>query len=113
LDKIVAQINQEGKNLALKLNMVYQPVKQLGIVFTRVKIASNNNPVILHRRIIQELNEIKRDNCFQNFISDSILVPEAIEAGIPVEFYSNKRADQIKLQFKNFSGEVLSRIPNL
>lgn len=113
LDKIVAQINQDMKNLAGKIKMVYQPARLMGIVFTKVKKANSNQPVILHRRKINEIKSIKRDLCFETLINDSILVPESIEAAVPLEFYSDKRADPIKQQFKGLAEEILQRIPDL
>jgi chromosome partitioning protein len=109
IDGLVKEIDDIGKNISPKLNRDYKITDILGIVFNRVKLGSKG-PVQLHSSKMKQIEEKYPNKLFQNYITDSIAIPESTGECIPIFEYDNPKAKNSKEQFKELTNEIYSRI---
>jgi chromosome partitioning protein len=109
MDGLVREIDSIGEKIADKLEKKYSKTEMLGIVFNRVKTGSTG-PVHLHHSKMKQIEEMYPKKMFENYITDSISIPESLGECIPIAEYKNPKSANAQEQFKYLTEEIFNRI---
>lgn len=109
IEGLIKEIDNVSTKIAEILKRKYVSTPILGILFTRVKIGSSG-PVQLHKTKMKQINKMYPKKAFNNYITDSIAIPESSGEYVPIFEYKKSKAKHSQNQFKKLAEEIVERL---